>query len=133
MLTLKKIFAKHQGVTSVIFDEVDTGVSGRVAQSMGEKIYHISNDSQVLCITHLPQVAAMADTHIRIDKIDQDERSEEHTSELQSRGHLVCRLLLEKKKQDVYIFKSEVETRVGGVLDKLNMREVAIKEGYTKR
>ena len=82
MLTLKKIFAKHQGVTSVIFDEVDTGVSGRVAQSMGEKIYHISNDSQVLCITHLPQVAAMADTHIRIDKIDQDERTQTTVTEL---------------------------------------------------
>src|SRR5690625_1424632 len=82
MLTLKKIFAKHQGVTSVIFDEVDTGVSGRVAQSMGEKIYHISNDSQVLCITHLPQVAAMADTHICIDKIDQDERTQTTVTEL---------------------------------------------------
>src|SRR5699024_4316361 len=63
MLVLKKIFAKHQGVTSVIFDEVDTGVSGRVAQAIAEKIHQISNDSQVICITHLPQVAAMADTH----------------------------------------------------------------------
>src|SRR5699024_2585103 len=63
MLVLKKIFAKHQGVTSVIFDEVDTGVSGRVAQAMAEKIFEVSKESQVLCITHLPQVAAMADTH----------------------------------------------------------------------
>lgn len=68
MLVIKRIFAKQQGVTSVIFDEVDTGVSGRVAQAMGEKIYEIANDTQVLCITHLPQVAAMADTHKLISK-----------------------------------------------------------------
>ncbi len=68
MLALKKIFARHQGVTSVIFDEVDTGVSGRVAQAIAEKIHHISQQSQVLCITHLPQVAAMADTHKLIEK-----------------------------------------------------------------
>lgn len=74
MLALKKIFSKHQGVTSVIFDEVDTGVSGRVAQAMAEKIYHISLDSQVLCITHLPQVAAMADSHKFIEKIEKQKR-----------------------------------------------------------
>lgn len=68
MLALKSIFSKHQGVTSIIFDEVDTGVSGRVAQAIGEKIYKVSVDSQVLCITHLPQVAAMADTHLYIAK-----------------------------------------------------------------
>jgi DNA repair protein RecN (Recombination protein N) len=68
MLALKSIFSKHQGVTSIIFDEVDTGVSGRVAQAIGEKIYRISSDSQVLCISHLPQVAAMADTHLFISK-----------------------------------------------------------------
>ncbi len=69
MLALKSIFSKHQGVTSIIFDEVDTGVSGRVAQAIAEKIYKVANDSQVLCISHLPQVAAMADTHLYISKI----------------------------------------------------------------
>src|SRR5690625_2549864 len=82
MLAIKQIFAKHQGVTSVIFDEVDTGVSGRVAQAMVEKIYQISNESQVLCITHLPQVAAMADTHKLIDKIDLNDRTATTMSEL---------------------------------------------------
>jgi len=75
MLALKRIFARHQGVTSVIFDEVDTGVSGRVAQAIAEKIYQISNASQVLCITHLPQVASMADTHKLIDKKVMNERT----------------------------------------------------------
>jgi len=90
MLALKRIFSKHQGVTSVIFDEVDTGVSGRVAQAMAEKIYGISaSSSQVLCISHLPQVAAMADTHLYIRKEVEDDRtktivdelSEEHKTE----------------------------------------------------
>ncbi|PLT29142.1 DNA repair protein RecN [Peribacillus deserti] len=68
ILALKNIFSEHQGITSIIFDEVDTGVSGRVAQSMAEKIYKVSVGSQVLCISHLPQVAAMADTHLFISK-----------------------------------------------------------------
>lgn len=82
MLVLKKLFAKHQGVTSVIFDEVDTGVSGRVAQAMAEKIHEISRDSQVLCITHLPQVAAMADTHKFIKKEEKDNRTVTRVKEL---------------------------------------------------
>lgn len=68
MLALKGIFSKHQGITSIIFDEVDTGVSGRVAQAIAEKIANISRSSQVLCITHLPQVAAMADQQLLIEK-----------------------------------------------------------------
>ena len=68
MLALKTIFSKHQGVTSIIFDEVDTGVSGRVAQAIAEKISMVASHSQVLCISHLPQVAAMADQHYLIKK-----------------------------------------------------------------
>ncbi|RFU69802.1 DNA repair protein RecN [Peribacillus saganii] len=68
MLALKNIFSKHQGITSIIFDEVDTGVSGRVAQAIAEKIHRVAVHSQVLCISHLPQVAAMADTHLFIAK-----------------------------------------------------------------
>jgi DNA repair protein RecN (Recombination protein N) len=75
MLALKSIFSKHQGVTSIIFDEVDTGVSGRVAQAIAEKIYKVAKNSQVLCISHLPQVAAMSDTHLYINKEIQDGRT----------------------------------------------------------
>ncbi|TFJ93720.1 DNA repair protein RecN [Lentibacillus salicampi] len=82
MLALKEIFARHQGITSVIFDEVDTGVSGRVAQAIAEKIQQISSQSQVLCITHLPQVAAMADTHKRIQKYAENHRSSTIVAEL---------------------------------------------------
>lgn len=68
MLALKTIFSSTTGITSIIFDEVDTGVSGRVAQAIAEKIAAISRGSQVLCISHLPQVAAMADHHYFIKK-----------------------------------------------------------------
>ncbi|MCF6137842.1 DNA repair protein RecN [Pseudalkalibacillus berkeleyi] len=68
ILALKAIFSNQQEVASIIFDEVDTGVSGRVAQAIAEKIQKLSAGSQVLCITHLPQVAAMADRHLYIQK-----------------------------------------------------------------
>ncbi|NHC40015.1 DNA repair protein RecN [Bacillus sp. MM2020_1] len=83
MLALKSIFSKHQGVTSIIFDEVDTGVSGRVAQSIAEKIYKVAAESQVLCISHLPQVAAMADTHLFISKIIKGGRTKTSVTPLQ--------------------------------------------------
>lgn len=75
MLALKTIFSKHQGITSIIFDEVDTGVSGRVAQAIAEKIAMVAVNSQVLCISHLPQVAAMADHHYLIQKEVTGERT----------------------------------------------------------
>ncbi|GKV68125.1 DNA repair protein RecN [Sporosarcina sp. NCCP-2716] len=75
MLALKTIFSKHQGITSIIFDEVDTGVSGRVAQAIAEKIAMVAMNSQVLCISHLPQVAAMADHHYLIQKEVTGERT----------------------------------------------------------
>ncbi|MFC6315993.1 DNA repair protein RecN [Lapidilactobacillus achengensis] len=68
MLAIKTIIAHSEGVTSIIFDEVDTGVSGRVAQAIADKINLIARYSQVLCITHLPQVAAMSDHQYLIEK-----------------------------------------------------------------
>lgn len=75
MLALKTIFAQNEGVTSIIFDEVDTGVSGRVAQAIADKIKVIAAHSQVLCITHLPQVAAVAQHHFLIKKTVRDNRT----------------------------------------------------------
>lgn len=68
MLAIKTIIAHNEGVTSIIFDEVDTGVSGRVAQAIADKINLLAQYSQVLCITHLPQVAAMSDHQYLIEK-----------------------------------------------------------------
>lgn len=68
MLALKSIFVSTKGQTAILFDEVDTGVSGRVAQKMAEKMYQISQSIQVICISHLPQVAAISDNHLYISK-----------------------------------------------------------------
>ncbi|WP_078428710.1 DNA repair protein RecN [Alkalihalobacterium alkalinitrilicum] len=82
MLAMKTIFSSGQGITSLIFDEVDTGVSGRVAQAIAEKINKISEKSQVLCITHLPQVAAMSDQHLFISKQQIEERTKTNVRQL---------------------------------------------------
>ncbi|SDI31345.1 DNA repair protein RecN [Natribacillus halophilus] len=74
MLALKRILANASERTALIFDEVDTGVSGRVAQAIGEKIAAIAGETQVLCITHLPQVAALAANHMHIAKEDEHGR-----------------------------------------------------------
>lgn len=76
MLALKTIFSQTYGVTSIVFDEVDTGVSGRVAQAIANKIHQVAEKSQVLCITHLPQVAAVADTQYFIEKQVKNKRTE---------------------------------------------------------
>ncbi|MEG0286856.1 MAG: DNA repair protein RecN [Vagococcus sp.] len=84
MLAIKTIFSKTQGITSIVFDEVDTGVSGRVAQAIAEKIHEIGKNSQVLCITHLPQVAAISDTQYFIKKEIINNRTETSVKELTS-------------------------------------------------
>lgn len=68
MLALKNVFARRDRVPSMVFDEVDTGVSGIAAQRVGEKLAVLSASKQVICITHLPQIAAMADRHYLIEK-----------------------------------------------------------------
>lgn len=68
MLAMKTILADAESTDTMIFDEVDTGVSGRAAQAIAEKLMRVSRKRQVLSITHLPQVASMADTHLRIEK-----------------------------------------------------------------
>lgn len=68
MLALKAILADRDEIETLIFDEIDTGISGRTAQKVSEKMAVIGKHHQVLCITHLPQIAAMADTHFEIEK-----------------------------------------------------------------
>ena len=75
MLALKIIFSRSIEATSIIFDEIDTGVSGRVSQRMAEKMYQLGIGSQVLCISHLPQTTALADTNLLISKEVIDKRT----------------------------------------------------------
>ena len=68
MLALKNVLAEQERVGTLVFDEVDTGVSGRAAQKVAEKLAQVSRHKQVLCVTHLPQLAAMADSHFSVEK-----------------------------------------------------------------
>jgi DNA repair protein RecN (Recombination protein N) len=68
MLALKHILASADRTPTLIFDEVDAGVGGRMAEVVGRKLWRVSGERQVLCITHLPQIAAFADVHLRVEK-----------------------------------------------------------------
>ena len=75
MLAMKNVLAEQDKVNTLIFDEVDTGVSGRAAQKVAEKLKSVARSKQVLCVTHLPQLAAMGDTHLLIAKGERDGRT----------------------------------------------------------
>ena len=75
MLAMKNVLSEQDHVGTMVFDEVDTGVSGRAAQKVAEKMAAISRHKQVLCVTHLPQLSAMADTHFRVEKGERDGRT----------------------------------------------------------
>ena len=75
MLAMKNVLAEKDQVNTLIFDEVDTGVSGRAAQKVAEKLRSVASHKQVLCVTHLPQLAALANTHLLIAKSERDGRT----------------------------------------------------------
>lgn len=75
MLAMKNVLSEQDHVGTMVFDEVDTGVSGRAAQKVAEKMARISRKKQVLCVTHLPQLAAMADNHFSVEKGEIDNRT----------------------------------------------------------
>ena len=75
MLAFKTILADIDEIDTIVFDEIDTGISGIAAQVVGEKLHNIANKKQILCITHLPQIAANADTHFCISKKSDENRT----------------------------------------------------------
>ena len=82
MLAMKNVLSEQDQVGTMVFDEVDTGVSGRAAQKVAEKMARISRRKQVLCVTHLPQLAAMADTHFSVEKGERDGRTYTQVTQL---------------------------------------------------
>ena len=82
MLALKNVLAENETIGTLVFDEVDTGVSGRAAQKVAEKLAQVSRVKQVLCVTHLPQLAAMADVHFSVEKGEREGRTYTSVEEL---------------------------------------------------
>ncbi len=88
MLAMKNVFAENDPVQTMIFDEIDTGVSGIAAQRVGEKLFEASLGKQVMCVTHLPQIAAMADSHYVIKKEERRGRTYTDVLPLDHEGRL---------------------------------------------
>lgn len=86
MLAMKNVLAEKDSVATLIFDEVDTGVSGRAAQKVAEKLLSVASNKQVLCVTHLPQIAALADTHLLISKAEHNGRTYTSVTPLDTNG-----------------------------------------------
>lgn len=109
MLAIKTILADRDETESLIFDEIDTGISGRTAQMVSEKMAHIGRRHQVLCITHLPQIAAMADQHfeIRKDVVDQDTVTRIHALDEESSVRELARMLGGAKITDSVLANAE--------------------------
>lgn len=75
MLALKNVLTENDKVSTLVFDEVDTGVSGRAAGKVAQKLFQVARSKQVLCVTHLPQIAAMGDAHFSVEKGERDGRT----------------------------------------------------------
>lgn len=95
MLAIKNILASKDNVQTLIFDEVDTGVSGRAAQKIGIKLKEVSKNRQVLCVTHLAQIAAFADNHFLISKSESDKKTYTKVENLDNDGkiHELARII----------------------------------------
>ncbi len=95
MLAMKNVLAEQDSVATLIFDEVDTGVSGRAAQKVAEKLRSVAEKKQVLCVTHLPQIAALGDTHLQISKEERGGRTYTVVTplDLEGRKHELARII----------------------------------------
>ena len=88
MLVMKDVLSERDGVPAMVFDEIDEGVSGIAAQRVAEKLARLSRKKQVICVTHLPQIAAMADTHFLIEKTERDGRTYTRVTPLEREGRI---------------------------------------------
>ena len=88
MLVMKDVLSERDAVGTLVFDEIDEGVSGIAAQRVAEKLAHISRRKQVICVTHLPQIAAMADTHFHIEKRERGGRTYTAVTPLEREGRI---------------------------------------------
>lgn len=125
MLALKNVLAESDDVSTLVFDEVDTGVSGRAAVKVAKKMAQVAQQKQILCVTHLPQIAAMADTHFYIQKGERKGRTFTDISELSdgdraielsrlTGGEHVTKAMLDGSKEllnEANMFKNELKVK----------------------
>ena len=88
MLALKSVIADKDAIPTVIFDEIDAGVSGKTARKIGIKMLGLSKNSQILCVTHSAQIASLADTHLLINKKNVDGKTETEMKILDEEGRI---------------------------------------------
>ena len=105
MLAVKTVLAQTDEVATMIFDEIDTGIGGRIAEVVGKKLRELAKTQQVICITHLPQIASLADCHCRVEKKVIGDRTvvEIHTLNDEERVKEIARMLAGEKITDVTI------------------------------
>ena len=109
MLSIKAVLARYDNIPSLIFDEIDSGISGSAAQSVAEKLGQISNNHQVICVTHLPQIASMADTHFYISKSTISDKTNTHVEKLDKKSRIkeIARMLGGTKLTDLTLKHAE--------------------------
>lgn len=111
MLALKSVIADRDHIPTLIFDEIDTGVSGRAAQKIGIKLREISRSRQVLCVTHLSQIAVMADTQYMIEKHDENDRTvtQVHLLDFEGRVKEIARIMGGENPSDLMLQNAREE------------------------
>jgi len=115
MLAMKSVLAKSGTIPTMIFDEIDVGVGGRTAQTIGDKLEALAKDAQILCITHLPQIASRAATHFYIEKQVQDGRTTVSVAPLDSEGRIdeIARMLGGSRRSEAVVQHAREMLSVG--------------------
>ena len=113
MLALKSVIADRDSIPTLIFDEIDTGVSGKAAQKIGVKLREISRSRQVLCVTHLSQIAVMADTHYMIEKHDENNRTvtNVHLLDFDGRVQEIARIMGGENPSELMLENAKMELK----------------------
>lgn len=113
MLALKSVIADRDSIPTLIFDEIDTGVSGKAAQKIGVKLREISRSRQVLCVTHLSQIAVMADTHYMIEKHDENNRTvtNVHLLDFDGRVQEIARIMGGENPSELMLENARMELK----------------------
>lgn len=88
MLAMKSVLARADRTPTLIFDEIDQGIGGRVGMTVGKKLWRLTPRHQVLCVTHLPQLAAYGDQHLHVEKMVQGKRTQTRVQKLEGRGRI---------------------------------------------